>query len=164
MAGAQDSVWRDIGVKALSPSIRGAVHTGRKSLNSHAKMKAPRTQSSHGTLPSISPPPKTALTHLTFCSAQTQLPYVTRFGLPKVLNMTQVLLTDLGYRPRCFSTPLRLGVSCRKLPHDASSHGTPGSKSNLNCTSSGIGSFRASSKLAVVAFIGFLASNSLRRP
>jgi hypothetical protein len=50
-----------------------------------------------------------------------------------------------------------------RSPQDAASHGTPASKSNLNCISSGIGSFRASSKLAVLALIGFFASNSLRR-
>ncbi len=42
--------------------------------------------------PSISPPPKTALTHLNVLLARAQLPFVTRFVLPKVLQVAANML------------------------------------------------------------------------
>ena len=63
----------------------------------HAKQNAPDSIESRDA-PSISPPPKTALTHLTFWSAQAQLPVVTGFWLPKATPRAR---SELRQMPSC---------------------------------------------------------------
>ena len=66
----------------ISAECLSSVRTDHPSKNESAP-----DSSSHGTPLSNNPPPKTALTHLTFCSARAQLPVVTRFMLPRVLPL-----------------------------------------------------------------------------